>query len=205
MEHSAKIDLVSVSLDVWSIMARAWLQEHNFVFVFVSVFDQEPPNLPQCNAHLVSFPVRWFLYCPYWLSLLIIVPVFYQQRETGYSRTMHHMCSRTMACLQIYLWNGHQVTLHALRASINWGTTAPPPGYAYHLWTVLTWRAAQYRSCSPTIEPRGFSLVLWRGQQNVIVCFEMDIFDTLSSFWIQVQLYLPWIFEARSSRGVGVG
>ena len=32
-----------------------------------------------------------------------------------------------MACLQIYVWNGHQVTLHALRASINWGTTAPPP------------------------------------------------------------------------------
>ena len=32
-----------------------------------------------------------------------------------------------MACLQIFVWNGHQVTLHALRASINWGTTAPPP------------------------------------------------------------------------------
>ena len=55
-------------------------------------------------------------------------------------------------------------------------------GYAYHLWTVLTWRAAQYRSCSPTIEPRGFSLLLWRGQQNVIMCFEMDIIDTHSEF-----------------------
>ena len=51
----------------------------------------------------------------YKLSLsvaLIIVPVFYQQRETGYSRAMplpnpmHHMC-----CLQICLWNGHQVAL----------------------------------------------------------------------------------------------
>ena len=98
MEHSAKINLVSVSLDVWSIMAIAWLREHDFVFVFVSVFDQVPPNLPQSNAHLVSFPIRWFLFCPYWLSLLIIVPVFYQQRETGYSRAkpllapMHHMC-----------------------------------------------------------------------------------------------------------------
>ena len=101
MEHSAKINLVSVSLDVWSIMARAWLQEHNFVFVFVSVFDQEPPNLPQCTAHLVSFPIRWFLYCPYGLSLLIIVPVFYQQRGTGYGwampfpTPMHHTCYRT--------------------------------------------------------------------------------------------------------------
>ena len=100
MEHSAKINLVSVSLDEWSIMAIAWLREHDFVFVFVSVFDQVPPNLPQRNAHLVSFPIRWFLFCPYWLSLLIIVPVFYQQRETGYSRAkpllapMHHMCYR---------------------------------------------------------------------------------------------------------------
>ena len=30
---------------------------------------------------------------------------------------------------------------------------------SYHLWTVLTWSAAQSRSCSPTIDPRGFSLV----------------------------------------------
>ena len=146
---------------------------------------------------------------------LIIVPVFYQQRGTGYSRAMplpnpmHHMCYRTYGLFANMLmeWTPSYPSCTKGFYKLGYNCSASSwAGYAYHLWTVLTWRAAQYRSCSPTIEPRGFSLVLWRGQQNVIVCFEMDIFDTLSSFWIQVQLYVPWIFEARSSRGgVGVG